>query len=213
MSAFVLYVFELVEEYISLRQLSKPCCSFPIFTSMGTEYVRKRFPMCLTRVRGKMTQQDHLISQFPINLFAQTQTNTYKGLIPVQLPPTVPPPKLLLLVLGRKGHAGKSLWGSIRQFSVGSAADTQVIYSEGARARTGSGGVHMLVDILPCLPNLSLNSLIMTNSFCNVLEQSGDAPPPCFHSVSHLFPRTGQLKYISIACGIVFCIFIDEGYL
>lgn len=26
---------------------------FPIFTSMGTEYLQKRFPMCLNRVRGK----------------------------------------------------------------------------------------------------------------------------------------------------------------
>lgn len=63
-----------------------------------------------------------------------------QSLIPVRsfFPPAVPRINLLLSVLGRKGHAGKSLWGSIRQFSVGSAADTQVIYSEGARARTGS---------------------------------------------------------------------------
>lgn len=123
------------------------------------------------------------------------------------VPPTVPLTKLLLWVLGRKGHAGRSLWGSIRQFSVGSATDTQVIYSEGAGARTDSGGVHMLVDISACLPNLSLNTLIMTNSVCNVLEQSGDAPAPCFHSVSRLFPRTEQLKYISVAFGIVLYIY------
>lgn len=88
-----------------------------------------------------------------------------------------------------ENHCGD---GSIRQFSVRSAADTQVIYSEGAAARIGSGGECMLVDILPCLLNLSLKTLIMTNKFCNDLEQSGDASPPCFHSVSCPSPCTGQ---------------------
>lgn len=129
-SAFVLYVFSLLEECFFPRDSSvSHACSFPIFTSMGTEYLQKRFPMCLTRVKGKMTQQDHLISQFPINLFTQTHTHTKADSSTV--PPTVPPTKLLLWVLRRKGHAGKSLRGSIRQFSVRSAADTQVIYTEG----------------------------------------------------------------------------------
>lgn len=83
---------------------------------------------------------------------------TYKDLFQHSFSPTVTLTKLLLWVLGRKGHTGKSLWGSIRQFSVRSVADTQVIYSEGAAAMIGSDSVCMWVDILPCLPNLILNT-------------------------------------------------------
>lgn len=110
----------------------------------------------------------------------------------------------LLCVLRRKGQCRKSLWESIRQFSVRSAADTQVIYSEGAGAsasRIGSGGERMLVDILPCSPNLSPDTLIMTNNLCNVVKQPGYTPPqsvlfiPSFQSRVHFhWPQWFQLK-------------------
>lgn len=134
MSVFVLCAFDLVQECTVFPWESpvSHAWSFPIFTSIGMRpNAQKQFPICLTRIWGKITQQDHVISNSQYS-FLQTQTNT-SGYFSTVFP-TVSLTKLLLLsVLGRKGHAGKSLWRSITQFSVGSAADTQVIYSEGAR--------------------------------------------------------------------------------
>lgn len=138
--------------------------------------------MCLTRVRGTITQQDHLIPQFPVSLFAQTQMDTYKGLFQYSSHYCTSDKTIAVGPGGKDGHARKSLWGSIRQFSVRSVADTGHLLLRGRRI--GSGG--LLVEISPCLSYLSLNTLIMTNSFCNVPEQSRYTPPPCFHSVSHL---------------------------
>ena len=64
-------------------------CSFPIFTSMVTEYLQKRFPMCLIRVGGKMTQQDHLISQFPfLPKHTHIHTKAYSSTVPSTVPLT-----------------------------------------------------------------------------------------------------------------------------
>lgn len=52
-----------------------------------------------------------------------------RGLTPEQFTSDKTP----VWLLQRKGHAWKSLWGSIRQFSVRSTADTWVIYSESGR--------------------------------------------------------------------------------
>lgn len=75
--------------------------------------------------------------------------------------------------------------------------------------RVGSGSVRVLVDILPCLPNLSLSALIMTNSFSNVLEQSGDTAHHAFTQCPVCFLLLGsQDKFPSLLA--YFCVFIDE---
>lgn len=118
--------------------------------------------LCAKPISHVPHQQRRNDSVGPSNLqipsTTQTHTKAYSSWVFTPLPPTK-----LLLVWERNGCAGKSVWRSIRQFPDRSAADTQLIYSEGAR--TG-----VLVDILLRLPNVSLSlsqkeRLIMTNCF------------------------------------------------
>lgn len=70
--------------------------------------------------------------QFPILLFANA--NKHIGVFQYSFPYSISDKTAAVVGPGEKRpRAGKSLWRSITQFSVGSAADTQVIYSEGAR--------------------------------------------------------------------------------
>lgn len=102
----LLLLFESVlYECISLRQLRKPCVHFFCFHFHGNWICAKAISCVSQPGPWKMTQQ-HLICQFPINLFClNTQTEMHTK----AYSRTVPLTKLLLQVLGRKGPAGKSV--------------------------------------------------------------------------------------------------------
>lgn len=134
----------------------------------------------------------------PFCSYRPTHRCTHR-LIPAQFSPYSNPDKTAAVGPGEERPHWKIAWRSIRQFSVGSAADTWVIYSEGAAAMIGSEGVCMLVDILPYLPNLILNAGHDKRLLhCPRAVQSYNPPhthpshPVSFQSLSNLFPVTGQ---------------------
>jgi len=174
-----LYVLDLVCVLTRFppRRLGGPWAPgpFPIFTSMGTEYLQKRFPICLNRVRGKndsagpatlpITNQDLNTTHQLTHTHTHTFQSTFLSSTSVKTAAVGPE---------EKPHRKKLLWGSIRQFSVGSAADTRVIYTA---ARIDGGVVRMPVDVWLCLPNLYLNTLIVTNSLCRRCTSAMRLPP------------------------------------
>lgn len=190
-SAFVLPAFDSVEECISLRALCKPCMPLTYFHSRCNETLmcKSNFPCAPLQSEGKKNDSAGPSNpRFPTQHFTSTQHNDPRRVIPLQFSPAVHLTKLRLLVLGRKGHGGKSLWRSIRQFSVGSAADAQVIYSEGAR----TAWWRMLADTLPCLPNFFFSFPSTVWSMRNNLART---QIPWFYSASRLVVFTGKLKY------------------
>lgn len=78
---------------IYLRQLSKPYIPLPYCSPN----VKKLFPMCLTR-REKMTQQNHMRSQFPMQLFRKRKP-THKKAFSRIMSATVSVTRVPLLVL------------------------------------------------------------------------------------------------------------------
>lgn len=180
-SAFVSPAFDSVGECISLRVLCKPCMPPTYFHSQCNETLmcKSNFPCAPLESEGEKKWLSRAIwSKIPNTTFHKyTAQRSAKGYSATVLP-AVHLTKLRLLVLGRKGHGGKSLWRSIRQFSVGSAADAQVIYSEGAR----TAWWRMLADILPCLPNFFLlQQFDLWGTIWHGPRYHGCAPSLCFH--------------------------------
>ena len=126
------------------------------------------------RQRTKWLSRTNLISQFPMNPYApkiNAHINAYVQKLIAELSIRSTSDKTPARLVWRKGHALKIAEGINKAIFCQVSDWHQGYLLWGCEGGIGCG--NMLADILPCLPNLSLSTWIILNSFCNVPEQSG----------------------------------------